>query len=163
GGAGVADGIIVPNTGGEKGPKRSPDRGRGAGGLLLGGLAGSLFSGPVGWATTAGLLLYEADRTAQNYRDQLGEGWFAKPPIRPEGAGKGTPVSAREAESASLVSYRTLVNTGEMEILLEESRRKAAEAGRDIQTALSVTARPQVDTASLANAVSLAKQLLSLL
>lgn len=160
GGAAAVDGI---GPRGSKTPKGGRPTSGGAG--VLGGFAGGLFGGPAGWVTATALLAYEIDRIAQDNREQIGEAGFAKPPTVQDESNFGgrSAASPREAQEGSMRQLQILVNSGEMEAVFEDAKRGAAETGQSIEQSLAVTARPSVDTSSLANAVAMAHQLAALL
>lgn len=59
--------------------------------------------------------------------------------------------------------YNLFVNKGDMEAIFEEARALSARTGAEIQANLSPTARPEVDTSSIAGALSMARRLGALL
>jgi len=164
GGSGAADGIL-PDGKGPKSPK-------GPGGAWLGGI---LATGTVVGATLGGAAQVLGDTPGDTFDEQVANQAKFRADVERLVAALGQLFPTGETaptETAGGAGYtdgRTpLVGLGApvgrySAEQIEAARQQAANAGRDIETSLSVTATPQVDLRSLASAISLAMQLRSLL
>lgn len=177
GGAGAADGLI-PDAGGldKKNPKGRPRRGGGRVPISPGALAvigtGLVIDSTIDDETKA-RLQEEANTRAENYQrklDEIAATIPARPPVRPEGAGVGTPISAREAEDASMRSLAEATRRGEIpgpiariELNAEQAMQEAVARSAELEAALQVKAVADLDSTALDAAIQKARQLLSLL